>query len=315
MYNNNNRSRIANPNQRGYVSQPQSPQVNAQPQVQQMQNTSYVNNTNQGQWQNIQTVNNQNSFSREVNNQAVARGFNQQNGYNNAQMQQPQPQNYTANTFNNNNVNSVANNNINNSVNLTSQYNGSTAYNQQAYQGANNSHVVAQKPKFPYDKLVRRVFNAWEKGTNQCAAWTAIDFANLKNDLKKQKPFGYILLGAIAVVNIPYDETVRNYLRNKYAMTFCASGKFWGINANAVNSFMSDLQALSTTGLTLDDGTYYQIPKRQPKKADTSWSSVYQGGYKPQQQSAQFNSANQQNGYQQPYQHGYQNNYQYASVG
>lgn len=312
MYN-NSKSRVANPNQRGYIAQNQvqpmqapvqQVQANVQPNVMQTQSTAYTTNANQPQWQN-----NQNAFAQEVNNQSNARGFNQPKSYNNAQGYN----NCTANNnIANNNVNAVANNNSSNNVGYTPLYNGNNPYNQQAIQGANNNYgAQTLKPKFPYDKLVRRVFNAWEKGTNQCAPWSVIDFTNLKNDLKKQKPYGYIVVGAIAVVNIPYDETVRNYLRNKYSMTFCASGKFWGINVNSLNAFMSDLQALSTTGLTLDDGTFYVIPKRQPKKADTSWSSVYQGGYKPQQQTAPYNSANQQyNGYQQGYQ-----NYQQAVAG
>ena len=216
---NNQTARPMNPNQAGYNMRMQT---NSTPQA--VNNAQY-----QAYNQNYQQQNNQASNQPYMQQQATQsqqyshtngnRGYRSQQTQSNVQQPQYQQQ-----------YNSASNRGYNaNRANSGYQQ----QYQQQYQNQAQNSNGYRQqnKPEFPYDKFVRRVFNAWEKGTDSCPPWNDGSFEGLKNDLKQQKPFGFIVVDNVAVLKLPFDETVRNYLRNTYSMTFCGRGKFWGVKA------------------------------------------------------------------------------------
>lgn len=270
---NNQNARPMNPNQAGYNMS--------------MQNNSAPQAVNNAQYQ----AYNQNY--QQQNTQASNQPYMQQTA-------QPQPQQYSRNNGNRGyrsqqpqyqqQYNSASNNSY--SSNRANQ-----GYQQQYQNQAQNSNSYRpqNKPVFPYDKFVRRVFNAWEKGTDSCPPWNDGSFEGLKNDLKQQKPFGFIVVDNVAVLKLPFDETVRNYLRNTYSMTFCGRGKFWGVKAELAVKVMQDLNLATTTGLHLPDGTFYVIPKKTKSNNYNNTSRSYNSG---SQQGYRANSGYQQN-YQQ----------------
>ena len=278
---NNQNARPMNPNQAGYNM---SMQNNSAPQA--VNNAQYQAYNQNYQQQNTQ-ASNQPYMQQTAQSQQYSRndGNNGNRGYRSQQIQsngqQPQYQRQ---------YNSASNNSY--STNRANQ-----GYQQQYQNQAQNSNGYRQqnKPVFPYDKFVRRVFNAWEKGTDSCPPWNDGSFEGLKNDLKQQKPFGFIVVDNVAVLKLPFDETVRNYLRNTYSMTFCGRGKFWGVKAELAVKVMQDLNLATTTGLHLPDGTFYVIPKKTKSNNYNNTSRGYNSG---SQQGYRTNSGYQQN-YQQ----------------
>ena len=275
---NNQKARPMNPNQAGYNM---SMQNNSAPQA--VNNAQYQAYNQNYQQQNTQ-ASNQPYMQQTAQPQQYSRnngnpGYRSQQTQSNGQQPQYQQQyNFASN-------NSYSSNRANQGY-------------QQQYQNQaqnSNSYRPQNKPEFPYDKFVRRVFNAWEKGTDSCPPWNDGSFEGLKNDLKQQKPFGFIVVDNVAVLKIPFDETVRNYLRNTYSMTFCGRGKFWGVKAELAVKVMQDLNLATTTGLHLPDGTFYVIPKKTKSNNYNNTSRGYNSG---SQQGYRTNSGYQQN-YQQ----------------
>lgn len=280
---NNQTARPMNPNQAGYNM---SMQTNSTPQS--VNNAQY-----QAYNQNYQQQNNQASNQPYMQQQATQpqqychtngnRGYRSQQTQSNVQQPQYQQQYNSA---------------FNMGYNANRANSGYQQQYQQQYQNqAQNSNGYGQqnKPVFPYDKFVRRVFNAWEKGTDSCPPWNDGSFEGLKNDLKQQKPFGFIVVDNVAVLKLPFDETVRNYLRKTYSMTFCGRGKFWGVKAELAVKVMQDLNLATTTGLHLPDGTFYVIPK---KTKSNNYNNTSRGYNSSSQQGYRANSGYQQN-YQQ----------------
>lgn len=275
---NNQTARPMNPNQAGYNM---SMQTNSAPQA--VNNSQYQAYNQNYQQQNTQASNQpymqQTAQSQQYSRNNGNRGYRSQQTPSNGQHPQYQRQ-----------YDSASNNSY--SSNRANQ-----GYQQQYQNQAQNSNGYRQqnKPVFPYDKFVRRVFNAWEKGTDSCPPWNDGSFEGLKNDLKQQKPFGFIVVDNVAVLKLPFDETVRNYLRNTYSMTFCGRGKFWGVKAELAVKVMQDLNLATTTGLHLPDGTFYVIPKKTKSNNYNNTSRGYNSG---SQQGYRTNSGYQQN-YQQ----------------
>lgn len=275
---NNQTARPMNPNQAGYNM---SMQTNSASQT--VNNAQYQAYNQNYQQQNTQASNQpymqQTAQPQQYSRNNGNRGYRSQQTPSNGQQPQYQRQ-----------YNSASNNSY--SSNRANQ-----GYQQQYQNQAQNSNGYRQqnKPVFPYDKFVRRVFNAWEKGTDGCPPWNDGSFEGLKNDLKQQKPFGFIVVDNVAVLKLPFDETVRNYLRNTYSMTFCGRGKFWGVKAELAVKVMQDLNLATTTGLHLPDGTFYVIPKKTKSNNYNNTSRGYNSG---SQQGYRTNSGYQQN-YQQ----------------
>lgn len=270
---NNQNARPMNPNQAGYNM---SMQNNSAPQ--EVNNAQYQAYNQNYQQQNTQASNQpymqQTAQPQQYSRNNGNRGYRSQQTQSNGQQQQ---------------YNSASNNSYSsNRANQGYQQYQNLAQNSNGYRQQN-------KPVFPYDKFVRRVFNAWEKGTDSCPPWNDGSFDGLKNDLKQQKPFGFIVVDNVAVLKLPFDETVRNYLRNTYSMTFCGRGKFWGVKAELAVKVMQDLNLATTTGLHLPDGTFYVIPKKTKSNNYNNTSRSYNSS---SQQGYRANSGYQQN-YQQ----------------
>src|SRR5574344_863672 len=126
-----------------------------------------------------------------------------------------------------------------------------------------------QKKKYPYDKFVRKVFSSWEN------VWNEMSFNAMKAELKKNKPFGYLTYDNILVLTLPFSAELRDYLRNKYGLTYCAKGKFWGINLQVAQQVINDIMLATSTGLQMPNGSLYTVPKSKPKNQVQTSSGFY----------------------------------------